>query len=446
MLFVGSSRGGGRQLAKHLMKEENDHVELFELRGFAGDTLDEAFRESYAISRGTKCQKYLFSLSLNPPQNESVPVEAFEDAIERVEKKLGLVGQPRAIIFHEKDGRRHAHCVWSRIDSAEMKAIEVPYFKNRLMDISRALYIEHDWDMPAGMIDRTQRSPLNYTLADYQQAKRVGHDARDLKALFQQCWAARDARGAFAAALKESGFYLSQGDRRGHVAVDTKGEVFAIARLIGKRTKDVRAKLGEHQDLPSMEETRAQIASDMTTVLRSYIQEAERIRQKGKARFAFEKSKIIHRQKQDRHRLEEQQKARWLQETVLRREKFATGLRGLWHRVTGTHGRIKWENEAEAQRCLTRDRAEKQRLIDGHLQERQALQRFDQQRTHHHTKLLTELHRDATSYKEVAPNEPSTQRKCNAEKSIRDDQQHIRGPTMDHERVWVWYGKSKSLI
>ena len=118
---------------------------------------------------GTKCQKYLFSLSLNPPQNESVPVEVFEDAIDRVQQNLGLENQPRAIVFHEKDGRRHAHCVWSRIDSTAMKAIEVPYYKNRLMDISLDLYIEHDWQMPAGMIDREQKSPLNYSLEEYQQ-------------------------------------------------------------------------------------------------------------------------------------------------------------------------------------------------------------------------------------------------------------------------------------
>ena len=35
MILVGSQRGGGRDLAHHLMKPENDHVEVHELRGFA---------------------------------------------------------------------------------------------------------------------------------------------------------------------------------------------------------------------------------------------------------------------------------------------------------------------------------------------------------------------------------------------------------------------------
>jgi hypothetical protein len=58
--------------------------------------------------------EYLFSLSLNPPSSASVPVEDFEKAISRIERKLGFEGQPRAMLFHEKEGRRHAHVVTTR--------------------------------------------------------------------------------------------------------------------------------------------------------------------------------------------------------------------------------------------------------------------------------------------------------------------------------------------
>lgn len=60
----------------------------------------------YAISQGTRCKQFLFSLSLNPPENEKVPVEVFEKAISEIEHKLGLENQTRAIVFHEKEGRR----------------------------------------------------------------------------------------------------------------------------------------------------------------------------------------------------------------------------------------------------------------------------------------------------------------------------------------------------
>lgn len=70
------------------------------------------------------------------PETENVPVSVYEDAIVWCEQKLGLENQPRVIVFHEKQGRRHAHCVWSRIDADTMKAINLPHTKLKLMDIS----------------------------------------------------------------------------------------------------------------------------------------------------------------------------------------------------------------------------------------------------------------------------------------------------------------------
>ena len=114
MILKGSQRGGSKQLAAHLLKtHDNEHVEVHELRGFSADDLQAALQEIYAVSRGTRAKQFLFSLSLNPPAHEHVPVEDFEKAIEAAERKLGLDGQPRAVVFHEKEGRRHVHVVWS---------------------------------------------------------------------------------------------------------------------------------------------------------------------------------------------------------------------------------------------------------------------------------------------------------------------------------------------
>jgi hypothetical protein len=151
MILKGSQRGGGQDLAVHLMRaDDNEHIALHELRGFASGTLKDAFRETEAISRGTKCRQYLFSLSLSPPEGECVSVDVFAQTINRIEDRLGLSGQPRAIVFHEKEGRRHAHCVWSRIDAGTMTAKPLPFFKNKLMDVSRDLYLEHSIWSTAG--------------------------------------------------------------------------------------------------------------------------------------------------------------------------------------------------------------------------------------------------------------------------------------------------------
>ena len=124
MILLGNRRGGAAELPLHLINwEDNEHVHVHEIRGFIADDLDGAFHEAYGISRGTQCSKFFYSLSLSPPETENVPVSVFESAIERIEQKLGFTGQPRTIVFHEKNGRRHAHVVWSRINATTMTAI-----------------------------------------------------------------------------------------------------------------------------------------------------------------------------------------------------------------------------------------------------------------------------------------------------------------------------------
>ena len=138
MILKGNRRGGGMQMALHLLNaEDNEHVTIHEMRGFISDSLSEALTEAYAVSRGTRCKKFLYSLSLSPPEMESVPVDIFEKAINDIEKQLGFTNQPRVIVFHEKEGRRHAHCIWSRIDTQKMKAIDPSFDKLQLRELSR---------------------------------------------------------------------------------------------------------------------------------------------------------------------------------------------------------------------------------------------------------------------------------------------------------------------
>jgi hypothetical protein len=71
VILHGNQRGGAKDLALHLLKAENEHVEVHELRGFVSSDLVPALNEVYAVSRGTKARQFLPSLSLNPPLAES---------------------------------------------------------------------------------------------------------------------------------------------------------------------------------------------------------------------------------------------------------------------------------------------------------------------------------------------------------------------------------------
>lgn len=376
MIMVGNQRGNGLKLAAHLMNtHDNDHVEVHELRGFTAESLHGAFQEADAISKGTKCQQYLFSLSISPPETEKVSTTDILESVERAEQKLGLDDQARAIVFHEKNGRRHAHVVWSRIDVMEMKAIALPFHKTRLNEVSKDIFLEHGWRLPDGYRNRNNRDPRNFTLSEWQQAKRAKKDAREIKRTFQEAWSVSDTKEAFAHALEEKGYVLARGDRRGFVAVDVHGEVYAIPKWTGLKTKQVREKLGDPKDLRSVDEAKAHFAETMQPALLRWQQELEARKQKLKEAQEKQRRKLIEKQRAERKRLEDKLDERRTREAVQRQARFRKGLQGLWDRVRGEHARIRKENEADAWAAHLRDQQQTDDFVFRQMDEQKGLKR-----------------------------------------------------------------------
>lgn len=395
MILKASQRAGGQDLAIHLMRtDDNEHVRLHELRGFASDNLKDAFKETEAISRGTNCRQYLFSLSLSPPPDATVSIETFELTIDRIENRLGLQDQPRATVFHTKDGRTHAHCVWSRIDAETMTAKQMSFFKSKLMGISRDLYLEHGWKMPRGLENSAERNPTNFSLAEWQQAKRQNLDPRWLKQAVQDCWKQADDRKAFEHALQDRGFLLAKGDKRGFVVLDHGGEVWSLPRLIDVKTKDVRARLGDGDNLSSVEDTRKEIGQRMTPAIRRHVQESRDLFTSRSVHLGKHKEEMTRDHRSARAEQNTQQKAQWDRETLARSARLPRGLRGLWHRLTGHYQDVRRQNETQAQRSAMRQAEERQALIDKQREERAVLQeRFKALRKEQAEQLL-ELRKD----------------------------------------------------
>lgn len=375
MILKGSQRGGGQALANHLLKtEENERVELHQARGFVSEDLHGAMKEAQAISKATRCRQYLFSLSLSPPETESVRVEVFDKALDAIEERLGLTGQPRAVVFHEKEGRRHCHAGWSRIDADSMTARPISFFKTKLREVSKQLYLENGWTMPKGLIDSKARDPRNFGLEEWQQAKRAGMEAGSIKSMVQECWAAADGLSALSSALEERGLHLAKGDRRSHVVFSFEGEVFALSRLIDKPSKDVTAKLGSADALPSVEAVKATIAADIAPKLTGFIREAKAIAAKALKPLEDERLAMIEKHQAERERLDAGQRQRHLMETRERAARLRGGFAGFWDRLTGEHSRTMKRNELEAVFSLQRDRAQRDDLVIVQMKERRALQ------------------------------------------------------------------------
>ncbi|MGB3620141.1 MAG: relaxase/mobilization nuclease domain-containing protein [Ketobacter sp.] len=387
-----------------LKTEDNEHVEVHELRGFMSEDLPSAFNEIHAVSKGTRAKQPFFSLSLSPPPNERVPIEVFETAIEQIEQKLGLEDQPRAVVFHEKEGRRHAHVVWPRIDTDEMKAINLPFYKMKLKDLFRELYLEHGWKIPPGIVDCKDRNPLNFSREEWQQARRVGLNPKEIKRTFQECWAISDNCNAFSQALHSKGFVLARGDRRGFVAVDYRGETYAIARYTGVKTKEVRDRLGDPKTLPSIEQTKAKIAADISQKLHQHLADAEATKTKRSGTFEF------------------------------KRQRLSKGLMGIWHRLTGKYEKTKRQNELDALVAFQRDWQEKDELIFKHIQQRQQLSLRQRSEIHTHELEIELLRQDIEDYRDLKTGKSSNLKDEYRKRSEQHEKERKPAPKRDKSR------------
>jgi len=430
MILKGSQRAGAKQLAQHLLNgRDNEHVEVFELRGFVADKLEGALQEAYAISRGTRCKQFMFSLSLNPPMEGEVDDRGYAQAADRAEETLGLKGQPRAIVFHEKDGRRHAHVVWSRINAEKMTAINLSHFKTKLKSLSRDLFLENGWKLPKGLQHRQQRDPLTFTLAEWQQARRAKMEPKLLKAMFADIWSSTNSAEELRAKLSERGFVLAKGDRRGHVALDFRGEVYALGRWMPVKTKEVTARLGDPSKFPSVDQAKGMIAGRMTNALVGFVKEIESDLDRSRAAFSLRKDWIVHKHRAERKTLRENQKARRERESQARAARLPRGLKALWSWLKGEYAHLRMENKLDVERCEQRDMNERKALFSQHREEFLSLRAELQNSREEHSDRLATLNADVAHYMRLSGPDRDSREKSQPER-VQRRTGRLQGPSL----------------
>ena len=257
MIPKGNQRGGGRQLATHLLNQfDNDHVEVLDLRGAVAQDLHGAFHEWYAQSKATKCRKFLYSLSVNPDLAKyDLTREQYLDFIARTERSLNLVGQPRAVVFHTKNGREHCHTVWSRIDPDAAKAVHIDHDRFKLQAVAREFARDHGLTLPPGMRKNGRSNKdkeSNYQ--EKQQQERSGISKEERTKAITAVWQEHNKDPhAFVKALEEKGYHLANGDSGRYVVIDHAGEVHSLYRQIeGTRSNEVKAFLGADYPLDKL--------------------------------------------------------------------------------------------------------------------------------------------------------------------------------------------------
>ncbi|MCP5389608.1 MAG: relaxase/mobilization nuclease domain-containing protein [Novosphingobium sp.] len=301
MILKGNQRAGAADLATHLSNEyDNARIEIAQVRGTVADDLHGAFAEIEAVASGTRCKEPLYSLAINP----AAPIsrEQYLAAIDHIEDKLGLAGQPRAVVFHVKNGREHCHVVWSRIDLDTMKAIPLSHDRMKLRTCARELAHAYGLTLPAGLAedrgDARFESSRDVTFAEKAMAEASGITPEQRRANITALFRSSDSAESFRAGLERSGYVLAQGERRAYVVVDRVGHVHALARQIdGARTKDVKARLAElpADNLPTVEAAQAQQKARQQAV-------DERLREKARTRGAKSAADLKAKQEARRRR------------------------------------------------------------------------------------------------------------------------------------------------
>jgi Relaxase/Mobilisation nuclease domain len=238
-------------MAAHLSNTfDNDRVEVADLRGAVAPDLAGAFSEWHAQAKGTKAKKYLYSLSLNPdPRQGPLTRDQYFDFIARVEARLKLGNQPRAVVFHVKHGREHAHVVWSRIDTANMKAIPISHDHQTLRSVAQQFAKDHGLELPDSMKknqgkERYEQQKKTADLAEKQQEERSGISKSARMATITEAWNSTKNGEELIRALAAKDYIVAHGDKRGYVVVDLAGEIHSLSRQIkGANTADVRGRL-----------------------------------------------------------------------------------------------------------------------------------------------------------------------------------------------------------
>jgi len=265
VVIKGGARGRAGDLAAHLQRTDtNERAEVKELRGVVAGDLDGALREMAAVASGTRSKRPLYHASVNTAPDEPLTEEQWTRAIDRLEEKLGLTGQPRVVVEHEKGTREHRHVVWSRIDLEQMRAISDSHNYRKHEEVARELEQEFGHKRVQGAhaerdgAERPERTPSH---AEMQQAERTKLTPQQAKEQITAIWQRTDNGKAFAAALEQEGWILALGDRRDFVLIDHKGEPHSLAKRVeGAKTKDVRARMADLDPatVPDVEQAKVQ--------------------------------------------------------------------------------------------------------------------------------------------------------------------------------------------
>lgn len=250
MIVTGRPTSRAPALAAYLARADwSQQAEVADLRGVAAGDLRGALCEMEAVALGATCRRPLYHASISPPPNAELTPGQWGQAVTRLEEGLHLTGQPRALVFHVKRGRRHLHVVWLRVHTDSMRVISCAY--DRLTHRTVARQLEQGLGHAPPRSIAAMRQGAAPTWAELQQAERASIDLDSLSRILTRAWRADNVARAVG---ERSSMILARGDRGGPVVVDEEGGVYSVARRLGAAVSKtaLRARVPTLGYLPSV--------------------------------------------------------------------------------------------------------------------------------------------------------------------------------------------------
>lgn len=280
MIIKGKSRAAPKELARHLARTDtNERVEVLQLD--SAGSMEQAFRDWQTYTFVTKGDLGLYHANIDPDARYQMTPQQWARAVEILEEELGLQGQPRAVVLHEKNGREHIHVVWCRTDMDTMTMRRDG--RNYLAHERASLRMEREFGhehVPGKHAKRDRAKQPEFprasvSHAEQQQAERSGLSVAERRAQMAAFKDASDSGVAFKAAVEQAGYVLAQGDKRDFILVAPDGSTISLSRELKMKAAEARAFMADvdRDALPTASEAKKRQAARATMMESSPVED-----------------------------------------------------------------------------------------------------------------------------------------------------------------------------
>ncbi|WBU27749.1 hypothetical protein OOZ54_13855 [Rhodopseudomonas palustris] len=256
-MIAGATRGsGGPTLARHLLKQKDGQVvEVMPARGLAAEHLRDQLRELVASSAHGRTDRPVHHVHIDPPPDCADPNAVIAAFIEHYEREFGLETEQRCGVYHVKNGRKHAHVVWSLVRE-DGSVISLAHDHARREKVSRITEFECGLDFVKGKHNRSAANALraegradvadameaagllngkrpvaHSTPRQRAQAERTAVPLDEIRTQALAAWQSSSDARSFAVALHAFGSSVASGEKR-LVLIDRAGGTHSLNRTL----------------------------------------------------------------------------------------------------------------------------------------------------------------------------------------------------------------------